>query len=50
MDKEAVVQIYNGIVLSYKNEQIWVSSKEVDETGPYYTECHVRVFATPWIV
>ena len=27
-----------GILLSYKNECIWVSSNEVDEPGAYYTE------------
>ena len=38
MDKEIVVHIYNGILLSYKKEHISVSSDEVDETGAYYTE------------
>ena len=38
MDKEVVVHIHNGILLSYKKEHIWVSSNEVDETGAYYTE------------
>ena len=38
MDKEVVVHIHNGILLSYKKEKIWVSSNEVDETGAYYTE------------
>ena len=38
MDKEAVVHIYNRVLLSYKNECIWVSSKEVDEFRAYYTE------------
>ena len=38
MDKGVVVHIYNGILLSYKKECIWVSSNEVDETGAYYTE------------
>ena len=38
MDKEAVVHIYNGILLSHKKEHIWVSSKEVDEPRPYYKE------------
>ena len=38
MDKEVVVHIHNGILLSYKKECIWVSSNEVDETGAYYTE------------
>ena len=38
MDKEAVVHIYNGILLSHKKEHIWVSSNEVDEPRAYYTE------------
>ena len=38
MDKEAVVHIHNGLLLSYKKEHIWVSSNEVDATGAYYTE------------
>ena len=38
MDKEVVVHIHNGILLSYKKEHIWVSSNEADETGAYYTE------------
>ena len=38
MDKEGVVHIHNGILLSYKKEHIWVSSNKVDETGAYYTE------------
>ena len=38
MVKEVVVHIHNGILLGYKKEHIWVSSKEVDETGAYYTE------------
>ena len=38
MDKEVVVHIHNGILLSYKKELIWVSSNEVNETGAYYTE------------
>ena len=37
MDKEVVVPIHNGILLSSK-ELLWVSSNEVDETGVYYTE------------
>ena len=37
-DKEIVVHIHNGILLSYKKECIWVSSNEVGETGAYYTE------------
>ena len=38
IDKEAVVHIYNGILLSHKKECIWVSSNEVDELRVYYTE------------
>ena len=38
MDKEAVVYIHNGILLSHKKECIWVSSNEVDEPRTYYTE------------
>ena len=38
MDKEDVVHIYNGILLSHKKECIWVSSNEVDETRAYYTQ------------
>ena len=38
MDKEAVVHIHNGILLSHKKECIWVSSNEVDEPRVYYTE------------
>ena len=38
MDKEVVVHIRNGMLLSYKKKCIWVSSNEVDETGAYYTE------------
>ena len=38
MDKEVVVYIHNGILLSHKKECIWVSSDEVDEPRTYYTE------------
>ena len=38
MDKEVVVHIHSGIVLSHKKECIWVSSDEVDEPRTYYTE------------
>ena len=31
MEKEVVVHIHNGILLSYKKECIWVGSNEVDE-------------------
>ena len=38
MDKEVVVHVHNGILLSYKKEHIWVSSNELDEPRAYYTE------------
>ena len=38
MDKEVVVYIHNGMLLSYEKEHIWISSNEVDETGAYYTQ------------
>ena len=38
MDKEAVVHVYNGILLNHKKEHIWVSSKEMGETRAYYTD------------
>ena len=47
MDKEAVVHIHNGILLSYKKECIWVSSNEVDKTGAYYTEWSKSERKTP---
>ena len=31
IDKEVVVHKHNGILLSHKEEPIWVSSDEVDE-------------------
>ena len=34
MDKEAVVHIHNGVLLSHKTEHIWVGSDELDETEP----------------
>ena len=37
-DKEAVVHIYNGILLSHKKDHIWVSSSEVNEPRDYYTQ------------
>ena len=30
VDKEAVVHIFNAIVLSHKKEHIWICSNEVD--------------------
>ena len=38
MDKEIMVYILKRILLSYQKEHIWISSKEVDETGVYYTQ------------
>ena len=38
MDKEVVVHIHNGILLSHKKKLIWVSSDEVDEPRAYYTK------------
>ena len=38
MDKEVVVLVHNGILISHKKEQISVSSNEVDEPRTYYTE------------
>ena len=38
MDKEVVVPKHKGILLSYKEEHIWVSSNKVDEPRVYYTE------------
>ena len=38
MDKEVMVHIYNGILLTHKQKQIWISSREVNEPKPCYTE------------
>ena len=38
MDKEVLVYIHNGILLSHKKEHNWVSCNEVDEPRAYYTE------------
>ena len=38
MDKEDVVHMYNGILLSHEKEQIWISSSEVDEPRACFTE------------
>ena len=38
MDKEDVVRIYSGILLTHKKEQIWVSWIEVDEPRTYYAQ------------
>ena len=47
MDKEVVVDIYNGIILSHKKEYIWVSSNEVDGRRAYYTEWSKSERETP---
>ena len=47
MDKKAVVHIYNGILLSYQKECIWISSSEVDETEAYCTEWSKSERKTP---
>ena len=36
MDKEVLVHVHNGILLSHKKEHIWVSSNEMDEPRAYY--------------
>ena len=38
MDKEAAVHIYNGLLLSYKKECIWISDNEMDECRVDYAE------------
>ena len=38
MDKEAVVHIHNGLLLSYEKERIWISSNEVGEPRAHCTE------------
>ena len=38
MDKEVVVHIHNGVLLSYKKECIGVISIKVDEPRAYYIE------------
>ena len=38
MDKEVVIHIHSGILLTHKKGYIWVSSDEVDEPRTYYTE------------
>ena len=37
MDKEDVVHIYNGILLSHKKEQNWVICRDVDGPREYHT-------------
>ena len=38
MDKEVVVHIHKGILLSHKREHIWVSYNKVGEPTAYCTE------------
>ena len=38
MDKEVVAHIYNGIFISHKKEQMWISWTDIDETWVCYTE------------
>ena len=38
MNKEVVVRMYSGVLLSHKKERIWVSSSEVDEPRACDTE------------
>ena len=38
IDKEVVVHVYNGVLLSHKKEHIWISSNDVDEPRAYYIE------------
>ena len=39
MDKEDVLHIYNGILLSHKREQNWVICRDVDGSRDCHTEC-----------
>ena len=38
MDKEEVVHIYNGILLSHKKEQNWAICRDVDKPR----DCHTK--------
>ena len=38
MDREVLVRIHNGTLLSSKKEHIQVSSNDINEPGAYYTE------------
>ena len=38
MDKEAVAHTHNGILISHKKEQIWVSSSDVDKPRACHKE------------
>ena len=37
-DKEVLVHMHSGILLSHKDKHIWVSSNQVDEPRTYHTE------------
>ena len=41
MDKVIVVHIHSGMLLSFKEECIWIGSNEVDELRAYYTKWSV---------
>ena len=38
MDKEVVICVHNGVLLSHIKEHIWISSNEADEPRTYYTD------------
>ena len=38
MDKEDVVNIYNGILLSHKKERNWVICRDMDGPRGFHTE------------
>ena len=40
IDKEVVLHIYNGILLSFIKELIWVSSNDMDETSLWQQKKH----------
>ena len=46
MDKEVVVHIHDGILLSHKKECIWVSSNDMDEPRTYFTYGNVSFHVT----
>ena len=41
-DKEEVVHVHSGILLSHKKEHVWLSSNKVDEPRAYYAVMCVR--------
>ena len=41
MDKEIVLHIRNGILLSHQKEGIWVNSSEMDEPGTQAVELYL---------